>query len=640
MLKHLLTWIFLLSFGISFGQCSNDTLTIGQDTNLCTGESILLKADQAYISYLWNTGSTNASITVNSTGQYICNAKIQDSSNLIYNGDFFYGNMLFTSNYIYGTGGPWGLLSAEGQYAISTNASLTHNNFAACSDHTTGTGNFMIVNGSSTANQHLWCNTVTTQPATDYIFSAWFTSVTSSNPATLSFTINGSTIGTNVNLSPTTCLWQNFFSTWTSGATQTSANICITNQNTNGSGNDFGIDDIYFAQVCEFIDTVDVIVYDYPTFSLGNDTSLCVGDSLQFNINADSISTFLWQDSSTLSTYTSKTSDTLYLEVANGHCKSYDTLVLDVYDYPTVDLGPDTLICDGLNYVLDATWNNATYLWQDGTLNPILSANNTGLYWVEVDNKGCKTSDSVQIILSSGPTPDLGPDQTFCEGDSILLQPGIWALYLWNTGSQQAQLGVSPNVQTNYSVVVWDADGCSDSTDINLTPVPYPIGDIIINKDTVCLGITFQLEASGGDSYLWSTGETNPLIIVEAREPTLFSVQISNHNNGIECAIDTSIQIYVKDCNTLFLPNAFSPNDDGLNDTYGPKGEFDLESYEMFVYNRLGELIFYTQDVFEQWDGKDKDGKYLPIGVYTYLLNVKEPIRESYQLYGTVQLIS
>lgn len=191
MKKLLIIFFITINSQFSFAQCLTDTLTIGNDTTLCTGQSITLSADQAYLTYLWNTSSTNSSITVTTPGIYSCAANIVDSFNWVINGDFSYGNLFFSSNYIYGTGGAYGLLSNEGQYAISTNASLTHINFSACTDHTTGTGNFMILNGSATTNQAVWSQNITILPSTDYIFSAWFTSVVASNPAILNFSING-----------------------------------------------------------------------------------------------------------------------------------------------------------------------------------------------------------------------------------------------------------------------------------------------------------------------------------------------------------------------------------------------------------------------------------------------------------------
>ena len=98
-----------------------------------------------------NPNSLNTTAVVNQTTTYTVNVSGTSNMNLITNGNFNAGFAGFTSDYIPGTGGPFGLLSSEGQYAVSTNASLTHTNFANCPDHTGG-GNMLVVNGAGDTN--------------------------------------------------------------------------------------------------------------------------------------------------------------------------------------------------------------------------------------------------------------------------------------------------------------------------------------------------------------------------------------------------------------------------------------------------------------------------------------------------------
>lgn len=634
----LISSYFIFSLNVK-AQCINDTLTVGHDTTLCVGQSITLAASPAYISYLWNTNSTNSSINVNLPGTYICTAKIVDSSNLVVNGNFNFGNMFFNSNYIYGTGGSYGLLSSEGQYAISTNASLTHINFSSCTDHTTGTGNFMIVNGSAVANLSVWCQTISVYPNTDYIFSAWFTSVHPSNPAILNFSIDGVSIGPNAYVSSTTCNWQNFFQTWTSNSTQTTATICIKNQNVNPSGNDFAIDDIYFAQVCKFIDTVVIGFNPYPTPFLGNDTLFCQGDSLILNAACDSISTFLWNNNSIDSTLTVYNSGIYTVTVSNGNCKGSDSINIVVETYPVVNLGNDTTICSGNSLILDAGPNSGNYLWNDNTTNQTITVTTTGIYWVNVDNQGCKTSDTVSVIISAGPDPVLLPDYTFCEGDSVVLDPGNFASYQWNTGSNKQKISIINPGTNQYTVKVWDNDGCNDTASTVVTRVEIPIPIITSNKDTICFGETAFLEANGGDNYIWNTGSTGSSIQITPSKPDNYTVTATNSMNGINCLADTSKYIFAKDCNTLFVSKAFSPDGDGINEEFGPVGEFSFESFEFIIFDRWGKQVFYSNNPNQKWNGKDDNGNQYPVGVYTYLIRAKENFTTPYEIRGTVTLL-
>src|SRR4051812_31201739 len=106
---------------------------------------------------------------------------LNSSQELVINGDFSSGNTSFSSSYNYIPGGP---ILNEGEYAIDTNATNVHPSFIG-SDHTTGTGNFMIINGADIPNVSLWCQTISVQPNTVYLFSAWVASMFTNNPASL-----------------------------------------------------------------------------------------------------------------------------------------------------------------------------------------------------------------------------------------------------------------------------------------------------------------------------------------------------------------------------------------------------------------------------------------------------------------------
>jgi len=215
------------------------------------GTSITLHADDGYNDPTWSTGDTTSSIDVTQSGQYWWQY-IDMSRNTAINGDFSSGKSGFTSGYTYiapnGSTGSYGALSAEGYYTISTNPSLTHTNFSSFGDHTTGSGKMMIVNGSPQNNVTVWAQDITVEPNTTYIFSIWGASAHPSNPAKLTFSINGTLIGT-IQFSATPGDWQNFTIQWDS-TTNTSASIGIVNQNTVASGNDFALDDIVFAPIC------------------------------------------------------------------------------------------------------------------------------------------------------------------------------------------------------------------------------------------------------------------------------------------------------------------------------------------------------------------------------------------------------
>jgi hypothetical protein len=178
------------------------------------------------------------------------------ATNLVANGTFESGNTGFTSAY----GNNPGNLVPEAKYDVVTNPRADHGSFAACGDKTSGTGKMMVINGAPTAGVNVWCSTVITEANSDYIFSTYVTSVHATSPAVLQFSINGVALGANFTASSTTCTWNQFCQTWNSGAS-TSANICIVNQNTAATGNDFALDDIKMGVVAPlYVDLISFFV--------------------------------------------------------------------------------------------------------------------------------------------------------------------------------------------------------------------------------------------------------------------------------------------------------------------------------------------------------------------------------------------
>ncbi len=163
------------------------------------------------------------------------------AANLVVNPAFQAGNSGFSS--AYGVVSGANACFPEGVYAIVTDPAACHSFWASFGDHTTGTGNMMVINGAPVAGVGVWSETLNVVPNTQYYLSAWVSSVFKDNPAQLNFSINSVAIGSVFNASGTTGVWQLFFAPWFSGAT-TSAAISIVNQNTAQLGNDFALDDI------------------------------------------------------------------------------------------------------------------------------------------------------------------------------------------------------------------------------------------------------------------------------------------------------------------------------------------------------------------------------------------------------------
>jgi len=162
------------------------------------------------------------------------------SANLVYNGDFENGILGIVTDYTYIV--PPNTVHPQQTYTVYTSPRLVHSSWANYGDHTSGTGNMMIVNAAIVADQAVWGQTVTVTPNTDYIFTYWLSSSYPTNLAQLQCSFNGSAVGT-ATAPSTTGVWQEVTYNWNSGASS-SATIRLVDLTRAYSGDDFAIDDI------------------------------------------------------------------------------------------------------------------------------------------------------------------------------------------------------------------------------------------------------------------------------------------------------------------------------------------------------------------------------------------------------------
>ncbi|RYE22688.1 MAG: hypothetical protein EOP51_12610, partial [Sphingobacteriales bacterium] len=193
---------------------------------------------------------------------------------LVLNGDFEGGNTGFTSDYTYVNNTIEGGLQPAGTYTVNSNPNFNHDDFWGI-DHTyaNGEGNYMLLNGRNTGV--VWKQTVNVLPNTEYYFSAWAVSLNSAgNYANLVFYVNGSPVGVPTGALPSKAAnnnsgtWIRFYGKWNSNAISGPVEIHIVNTQTNGSGNDFGIDDVSFATLSSFFNLTSAAGTD-------NQTTLC-----------------------------------------------------------------------------------------------------------------------------------------------------------------------------------------------------------------------------------------------------------------------------------------------------------------------------------------------------------------------------
>lgn len=274
--------------------------------------------------------------------------------------------------------------------------------------------------------------------------------------------------------------------------------------------------------------TKTITVNPNPTIQInnGNPVSVCNGSTA--TLTASGGNTYVWDDNSTNNprNVNPSTPTTYWVEGtdANG-CVGYDTTTVQILTQPTANItANDTSICVGDSLVLHAS-GGGTYTWSDNsTLDSlIVSPTTTTTYWVAVDVGGCTDTASFVVTVHALPTPSISGNNTICVGDSTTLTASGGSTYLWNTTATSAAITVTPTTTTTYSVMVTNANGCSDSTSVTITVNPLP-NITITGNDSICLGSTATLTATGAASYVWSNGATTPSTTVSPTNSTTYTV--------------------------------------------------------------------------------------------------------------------
>jgi gliding motility-associated-like protein len=236
---------------------------------------------------------------------------------------------------------------------------------------------------------------------------------------------------------------------------------------------------------------------------------------------------------------------------------------------------------------------------------------------------GISETFAVTVFVTAPPSVQLGPDTTICEGTSILLDAGNpGSTYAWSNGATAQQVTVS---DSGTYVVTVDNGSCKARDTFNLTVIPAP-GPDLQGPFSICPDNeeTVLLDAGPGLAYNWNpVGDTTRTLLVT--EPGVYGVVVT-YSGG--CTRTGTAEVTELCRETLFIPGAFTPNNDGKNDVFFAEGA-NLLSYEIVIFNRWGQQVFATKIIGRPgaWDGK-QNGSEATSGLYAYRVRF-EAIREN-----------
>ena len=349
----------------------------------------------------------------------------------------------------------------------------------------------------------------------------------------------------------------------------------------------------------------------------------------------------------------------------DNNCKDSVIITINEPDPLTLEISGEDTICEGESTTLSAIAQGGTapytYNWASLSLSDssiLVSPSAPTAYTVTVhDINDCATDHSITVNIKPLPVVTFATDlDSGCAPHCVTFNnttPDVSAI-TWEFGD--GQFDSDPDAyhcyleagNYNIALTVTGNNGCTNSLSIpDLIKVfPNPVAGFTMtppNSAPVASHVLFNDQSTGAIHWFWKFGDflnkTSTL-----KNPTFAYTELGSYtislivtgNKG--CADTISHTIVIEPLFTLYIPNAFTPDSDGLNDFFVVQGaEFD--SFEMEIYNRWGERIYHTTEIDRPWDGRVKDGNEIQEGVYVYKIWVKDFKGEIHYYVGNVALL-
>ena len=403
---------------------------------------------------------------------------------------------------------------------------------------------------------------------------------------------------------------------------------------------------------CSKADTISVGAENFILTTTA-DTVICAGRPVQ--LQASGAQDYSWLPNIALDDNTignpvaNPTNPTQYIvtgTTANG-CSATDTVRVNIFAKPLISIHADTIICKNtvanlwVNGGVSYTWSPSTTLDDPFSANPVASPISSTLYQVMIiDANTCEHLDSVRVDVLPDPVFSVNGPLQICQNDSVVLTASGGNSYLWSPSNGLdnptiAEPKVSPAVTTDYEVTITGnaCGGTSATLQTRVMVLPLPVVTATSSNDIDCSYDRSRLDATGARTYSWTPSATlnNASVHNPVAMPKITTTYIVEGTDRSGCTSYDSITVKVDNSNKggYLMPNAFTPNNDGLNDCYGIKFWGIVDNVEFSIFDRWGVRVFYSKDRDACWDGTYK-GEKQPAGVYVYMIkastNCESPV--------------
>ena len=408
-------------------------------------------------------------------------------------------------------------------------------------------------------------------------------------------------------------------------------------------------------------DTTLFISIGIPLVKASNDTSVCIGKSVPLTVTG--AASYSWSpatglsDSSISNPIAKVLINTQYIVTGTNTfgCFDTDTVLISITPLPVIVKTKDSIICQNLGAQLWATggvtyqWSPVSSLSNPSIANPLASPTINTIYHVTVTgNNSCIATDSVKISIRPAAVFTVSPPDTTCFNTAVQLLATGGDVYTWSPAASVTNANIANpksigNADAALTVFIKE-NACNTSATLStsLTVLPIPVINVSKSNDVDCSINASQLTADGAATYLWSpaTGLNNSEIANPVSTPlvtTQYSVTGTDAVTNCTATGFVTVVVNKSGAAKFYIPSAFSPNNDGINDCFKVASFSYLKSVEISIYNRFGNMVFHTTNVNDCWDGSYK-GNPASVGNYVYYIKTENDC-ESFVKKGNLILV-
>jgi gliding motility-associated-like protein len=391
--------------------------------------------------------------------------------------------------------------------------------------------------------------------------------------------------------------------------------------------------------------TTNVYVNVSPTITVNNYT-LCKGDTA--TLMASGASTYTWSTGNTTATITpSPVATTNYtVSGSNGICASNKISTVTVLVNLThITMNGALGLCTGDSVKLSTTTTFTNYTWSTGQHTPSIEVTHAGSYTVNtIDNNGCKGLDTIKVLEDSPVAIPL-QDTTICSGVSVQLQvtQGNY-IYLWTPSSGLNHDNIYNPIANPIGTTIYMASVtngvCVNTNTVTVFVKPSPVIAVNPKYSVVTQGESVFIHATANDTCYWYPADylscTNCNTVMSTPDADVTYTITTTNSEG--CTTATTATVHIQIESTFYIPNTFTPNNDGMNEIFKPLATH-IHDYKIDIFDRWGLLIFQSTNLDQGWDGTYKGGK-CQQDVYVYKVEyVDDPENRTHTKAGQVNLI-